>query len=182
MIPHRDREVIYGNKIKQRKGIREVFDSFFKKEKFDCIFEIGTGNGLFSTYFADKAIQINSSFVTFDIKDIPNKTKDIIKDLNGIFINKDINDDHLIEESLMSNKKCLILNDGALKVPGFIRFSKVLKKKDILLTHDYYSNKKPGFGIVVYDDIKESINENNLKIIYEDIFLKYFLWLCVRRS
>jgi hypothetical protein len=180
MIPFDEREIIYGVKIKQRKGIIGVFDSFFKEEKFDCIFEIGTGKGALSIYFSNEANKMKSSFVTFDIKDIKDDVKNNIKISNGIFINEDFNDSNLIEESLMGNKKCLILNDGGLKLPGFIKFSKLLKKKDILLTHDYYGNAEPGVGSITDADIKECVNENNLEIIYKDIFLERFLWLCVR--
>ena len=181
MIPHDERETILGRKVKQWKGIMKVFDSFFKRERFDCIFEIGTGNGLFSIYFANKADIMGCSFITFDIKNISNDVKDLIRMSNGVFINEDINDNNLIEKSLITNNKCLILNDGALKIPGFIKFSKLLKKGDILLTHDYYKNEESGYGIITYGDIKECIDENNLEIIYKDIFLKHFLWLCVRR-
>lgn len=174
----KNKEKYKGRFIKQVKGVVDVFDSFFKKEKFKNIVEIGTGNGVFSTYIAAKAKSINSSFTTFDIKPIGAKIKKELVDLNANVFTCDVNKNCDIEDIISSDGRCLILNDGGLKVPQFFRFSKLVKKDDIILTHDYYKNGKSAGGSIVIEDVKECIKDNNLKIINEKMFDK-FLWLCV---
>ena len=49
----KDKEIYKGRTIKQVKGIIKIFDSFFEKEKFQNIIEIGTGNGVFSPLVSD---------------------------------------------------------------------------------------------------------------------------------
>jgi len=174
----KDKEIYKGRTIKQVKGIIKIFDSFFEKEKFQNIIEIGTGNGVFSTYFADKAKSINSSFTTFDIRPINAKIKKELKDLNANIFTCDINKNYHIEDIVLSEGRCLVLNDGGLKVPQFLRFSKLIKKDDIILTHDYYKNGKSIAGRIVIEDVEDCINENNLEIIKENLFDEA-IWLCV---
>jgi len=175
----KDKEIYKGKTIKQVKGIIKVFDSFFKKEKFENIVEIGTGNGVFSTYLASKAKSINSSFTTFDIKPIGGKIKKELADLNAKVFTCDINTNYHIEDIILSKGRCLILNDGGLKVPEFHRFAKVMKKGDIMLSHDYYKGReKSSAGTVIILDVEDCINENNLEIIKEKLFDEA-IWLCV---
>ena len=86
----KDKEIYKGKTIKQVKGITKVFDSFFKKEKFKNIIEIGTGNGAFSIYFAIKAKQMNALFTTIDIKNLNVNTKQDLLNLNSNIIKCDI--------------------------------------------------------------------------------------------
>ena len=60
----KDKEKYKGRFTKQVKGVIDVFDSFFEIEKFDNIVEIGSGNGVFSTYLAGKAKDTKSLFLT----------------------------------------------------------------------------------------------------------------------
>jgi hypothetical protein len=90
----------------------------------------------------------------------------------------DINKNSYIEDIVCREGRCLILNDGGLKVPQFFRFSKLIKKDDIILTHDYYKNEKPAGGVIVPEDVEEYIKNNNVEIINEKMF-DAFLWLCV---
>jgi hypothetical protein len=174
----KNKEKYKGSYIKQVIGIIDVFDSFFEREKFKNIVEIGTGNGVFSTYFAAKAKDINSSFTTFDIRSVSPKMKQELINLDAEIIICDINKNSYIEDIICREGRCLILNDGGLKVPQFFRFSKLIKKDDIILTHDYYKNEKPAGGVIVPEDVEEYIKNNNVEIINEKMF-DAFLWLCV---
>ena len=174
----KNKETYKGKIIKQVKGIVKIFDSFFEKEKFDHIIEIGTGNGAFSIYFASKAHEMGASFITYDIKRISSKIKKELTSRNAKVVTCDINKNTDIDD-ILKNGRCLILNDGGLKVPEFHRFSKILKKDDIMMSHDYYKGRTTSSGgTVIISDVKEYIQENNLEVINEKMFDK-FLWLCV---
>ena len=174
----KNKEIYKGKVIKQVRGIVKIFDRFFEKEKLDHIVEIGTGNGAFSIYFASKAHEMGSSFITYDIKRISSKIKKEITARNAKVITCDINENTYIDD-ILKNGRCLILNDGGLKVPEFHRFSKIMKKDDIMMSHDYYKGRtQSSGGTVILSDVKECIQENNLEVINEKMFDK-FLWLCV---
>jgi hypothetical protein len=175
----KDKEVYKGQTIKQVRGIIKVFDKFFEKEKFDHIVEIGTGNGVFSIYFALKAYEMGADFITFDIKAISPKVKKEITGLGAQVIICDITNDVGIDIIIKKPGRCLLLNDGGLKVPEFLRFVKIIKKDDIIMTHDYYKGRKEiSGGTITMGEAKNSINKNKLNVIYEKEFDDY-LWLCV---
>ncbi len=171
----------WGVTLKQVSGVLETFDLFFKKEKFDQIIEIGTGNGAFTLFIANHASKMGASVITFDIKDPEPSIKEELKKLNVEVVKQDINENIEIEEKIKYDGRCLILNDGGLKVPQFVRFAKLIKPNDILLTHDYYKNRSPAKGIIIIDDVAEDIKDNILKVIYRSLF-DSFLWLCVKKE
>lgn len=174
----KEKEIYKGKIIKQKKGIIKVFDSFFKKDKFVNIVEIGTGTGVFSTYFAFRAKEMGASFTTYDIKSISNKIKKELIELGTNVVTCDVNKDTAIEDIIANEGRLLLLNDGGLKIPQFLRFGKLIKKDDIILSHDYYKNREVSSGIIIIEDVKECVEKNNLEIINEELFDNY-LWLCV---
>lgn len=175
----KDKERYHGRLIKQVRGIISIFDSFFEKNKFDNIVEIGSGNGAFSIYFAEKSKDMNFSFTTIDIRPINSKIRKELVELGANVLTGDINVNTHIEDIVKEKGRCLILNDGGLKVPQFIRFSKLIKEDDIILTHDYYKNRKtPVAGVIVMKDVEEYIKKYQLQIINEKMFDES-LWLCV---
>lgn len=177
----KNKEFYRGKTIKQVRGIVGVFDTFFEKEKFDHIIEIGTGNGAFSIYFAIKSNEMGAKFTTYDIKKISSETQRKLKSHNAKVVTCDINKNADIEAIIKSEGRCLILNDGGLKVPEFHRFSKVMKKNDIIMTHDYYKDRKKILaGTVVLSEVINSISKYSLQIINESLFDSY-LWLCVTK-
>jgi len=178
----KDKELYKGKVIKQVKGIVDVFDKFFKKESFDTIVEIGSGNGIFSTYIAKKANEKNASFTTFDIKLVSKQAKKELSDLGANIITGNITKNTYVEELIKAKGRCLILNDGGLKVPEFHRFAKIMKKYDIMMTHDYYKGREEkSAGTVVISEVEDCIKDDKLKVIYEKIFEKH-LWLCVTKE
>lgn len=178
----KNKEVYKGKTIKQVRGITKVFDTFFEKEKFDNIVELGTGNGVFSIYLASKAREMGAKFITFDIKDINKKVKKEIIDLGGSITTCDITDDIGIDIIIERKDRCLLLNDGGPKLPEFLRFARVIKNGDIMMTHDYYKGReKTSNGTITLGEVKDSIIENELNIIYEKLFDDY-LWFCVSKG
>jgi len=178
----KNKEVYKGTPIKQVRGIVKIFDVFFENEKFDHIVEIGTGNGGFSIYFASKAHEMKAKFTTYDIKKISPKTQRKLESYNTIVVVCDINKNTDIEAIIKSEGRCLILNDGGLKTPEFHRFSKVMKKNDIMMSHDYYKDRKEVLaGTIVLSEVINSISTYSLQIINESLFDSY-LWLCVTKT
>lgn len=177
-MPRNERDYYNRLHIKQIKGTLEVFDRFFEMYQFRNIIEIGTGNGGFSTYIVDKIKDKETSFITCDIRTIKKRIKKHLLDNGATVITGDVNENDLLEEIVKSEGRCLILNDGALKLPQFVRFSKVMKPKDIMLTHDYYRDRKSASGIITAKNVRKCRKRNNLKVIHEDMF-EDFIWLCV---
>ena len=173
---------IYKNvETQQRKGVIEKFDKFFDIEKFDTIIEIGTGNGAFSVYIAEISKKYGWDFYTYDIIDRKNKetTKELNKCGAKVFI-QDV-DKTDIEGIIKSGKRCLILNDGKVKINDFKRLSPSLKKDDIILSHDYYKNKDNyGPSYMSLNAVQGHIKKHNLKVVYENLFEKH-IWLCVKK-
>jgi len=176
----KDKEVYLGKTIKQVRGITNVFDKFFEKEKFENVIEIGSGNGVFSIYFAKMCNESGSSFCTYDIKNFKDKeTIKMLNELNAKIYIRDADKCKKIEPLVKEDGRCLILNDGAYKVPQIARFGKIMKSGDIIISHDYYKDEDTSRGgTVVPKDFSSTIKEYNLKVIYEDLFDDY-LWVCM---
>lgn len=171
-----------GKKIKQVKGVTEIFDSFFEKELFDNIIEIGSGTGTFSIYFASKAKDMKASFITCDIKKINRANIKELESLDAIIITDDANQNNKIREHVLSSGRNLILNDGD-KFRSFITYGPMLKIKDYMFIHDYYYKEKFIFdGLASWDDLENNMKKFNLNISkYTKVFRNY-LWLCVTKS
>lgn len=177
-----NKEKYIGVTIKQVKGVLSLFDSFFELEKFDNIIEIGTGNGGFSSYIAQKCMEMHAEFTTYDINkiNIPH-IEQHLKILNVNVITKDVNDDELIEKLLKYGGRCLLLIDGALKSPQFNRFAKIIKPNDIMMAHDYYRDEiQSEYGTFVLTEVQDAITENNLEIVYSGF--ENYLWLSVKKG
>ena len=167
-----------GLRVKQIKGTLEVFDKFFEMYEFQNIIEIGTGNGAFSTYVVDSVKDKDTKFATCDIRRIKKRIHNYLVENGATVITCDVNKDNTLVDIVKSDGRCLILNDGALKLPQFVRFAKIMKPNDIMLTHDYYRKRESAAGIITMDNVRKCINKNDLKVIHGDMF-EDFIWLCV---
>ena len=168
--------------MKQDKKVILSFDKFFGWERFDTVIEIGTLPGGFALYLQDMSKEYKFDFYTFDIR-IP--TSIILKKFidNRIkFINEDaMTSEFLIESVVNENNRVLILNDGGLKVPVFKKIIRFMKKKDMILTHDYHCDLKQScLGNIVIDDIIDDLKDAHMICCYHDLFDKY-LWLCCEK-
>jgi cephalosporin hydroxylase len=178
----KDKETYKGKKIKQVKGIVEIFDSFFEKEKFDNIIEIGSGVGVFSIYFASKARDMKASFITCDVKMLGKQIRNELKSFDTNIITGDVNKNDYVKKVVSDSGRCLILNDGD-KFNSFNTYGPKLKPGDYMFIHDYYYMKKGIFdGLATWDDFEKGIKKFNLIISdYTEIFKKY-LWMCIKRG
>jgi len=176
-----NKEKYIGVTIKQVKGIFPLFDSFFELEKFDHVVEIGTGNGGFSSYIAQKCFDMKSKFTTYDINKINNPhIEKHLQILNVNVITKNVNDDKHIEDIIKNDGRCLLLIDGALKTPQFNKFASLIKVNDIIMTHDYYKDETVSeYGTFVFSEVEQAIDDNNLTIVYKAF--DNYLWLCVEK-
>uniref|UniRef100_A0A6M3J1K3 Putative cephalosporin hydroxylase n=1 Tax=viral metagenome TaxID=1070528 RepID=A0A6M3J1K3_9ZZZZ len=183
MILHRAKYNGFG--MKQIEGTLQVFNEFFKKEKFDTVIEIGTVPGGFALFLADKSKEFGFRFITIDIREPNKKILLLIRKSNGFFVNEDALHSNIIIKNLyMQNNRVLILNDGGLKEPIFAKYIGMLKRNDFLLTHDYYpwineTVDKDSGGISMLT-VKDLIDKFNIEVKYEKLFDK-FLWLCCRK-
>tara|TARA_S200002703_G_scaffold110160_1_gene95860 strand:- start:523 stop:1089 length:567 start_codon:yes stop_codon:yes gene_type:complete len=164
----------YNNiRAQQRPEVFSVFDEFFKEnDDIDQIVELGTSSGGLSEYLYEKSIELNSSFVTYDInprRRSPQLNRKILCRIIDTFSpqgQKEIN------SLLKSPKKTLLLCDGGDKSREVNLFSKSLKSGDIIMAHDYsptkeyfeehMRNKIWNWHEIEDDHIKQSIEENNL--------------------
>lgn len=171
-----EREKYNGIGMKQKKGIIEVFSTFFADEKFDIIIEIGTGSGAFSVIIAEKAKEMRSKFYTFDIKLPELSMMRRLTKLGVIFSKESIDSNNIIEDIINNNpnSRLLILND-ALKEKHLKRFAEVIKPGDCILSHDYGTE-------YTIKDVNAVLKKNNLKVSYEKLFRPEFLWLCCIKS
>lgn len=175
----KDREAYLGHGTKQVKGVIKSFDGFFNKEKFQHIIEIGSGNGVFSTYIASKAKEMGSSFITYDLKPLPKKVKGQLLDLGGVFVTDDVNNhtDEIID-MIKHPGRTLLMIDGADKSGPFLFFIKHLKENDIIISHDYYKEENDDIKrIVAIHTEYVDLNGVCVDILYKKLFDDY-LWLC----
>jgi hypothetical protein len=180
----KDRETYNGRLTKQLKGVIPKFDKFFKKEKFKSIIEIGTGNGIFSTYISKNAKEMGASFITYDVKAIAKDIKQQLDELGCIVIRDDINNRREeIIAMIQKPERCLLLIDGADKTEPVEFFLEFLKKDDILLSHDYYKQDGDYLSKLFYIHTRHiDLNVfNDIDVIYRDLFSDY-LWLCMKRN
>ena len=174
----------------QVKNIKEFFEFFLKKEKFDTIIELGTSlAGL--TYIIDDICVENSlskKIHTFDFsyKDYVDSQ---LKDRNIEY--------HIMDETteefknyvirLINNGgKVLLLCDGGNKVREFNTYAPFLKPGDVIMCHDYAHSSEdfikiknelnwPAGSESDYDSIKNVVEIEGLIPYYYDEF-KSVLW------
>lgn len=179
----------------QVKNIKEFFEFFLKKEKFDTIIELGTSlAGL--TYIIDDICVENSlskKIHTFDFsyKDyVDNQLKDrnieyhIMDETTEEFKN-------YVIRLINNGGKVLLLCDGGNKINEFNFYSDYIKNGDLIMAHDYahddfvfekeIKNKIWNWYETKYSDIQDSIKRNNL-VKYEDIDFEKAAWCCFKKN
>jgi|WetSurSiteA1Bulk_404760.scaffolds.fasta_scaffold02221_6 hypothetical protein len=174
-----ERQLYMGQGTKQVKGILKRFEKFFRKQEFKNIIEIGSGNGVFSTYIASKAKEMGSSFITYDLKPVSTQIRNHLESLGFTVVTDDVNK-HIDEivEIIKKPERCLVMIDGADKSGPFLYFIKFLKENDIILSHDYYKEEDDNIRRIVGIHMEYvDLNGVDVDIIYKDLFDNY-LWLC----
>lgn len=179
-----DKRMIYKNiRTKQMVGVTSVFDKFFIKEQFDTVIELGTGNGGFTLYIAEKCSKIKADFYTFDIRQIINSASlKKLKQLGGTFLKEDTNKTDRVKDFIKNSGRVLILNDGD-KITSFNIYGPLLKPGDYMFIHDYYYEEPAIFdGVATWDDFKDGMEKFNLVISSYTKVFKNYLWMCIKRN
>jgi cephalosporin hydroxylase len=178
-----DKRMIYKNiSTKQIKGVTKAFDQFFIKEQFDTVIELGTGNGGFTLYIAEKCNEMKADFYTFDIRRIINSDViSSIKQLGGVFFKEDTNKTDRVRNFIKDGGRILVLNDGD-KINSFNIYCPLLKSDDYMFIHDYYYKIPSIFdGVGTWDDFENGLVTHNLSVSnYTKMFEKY-LWMCIKK-
>lgn len=175
---------------------KNPFEKLIKEIKPELIIEIGTGQGGFSIFLNDLTtrLKLKCKQITYDI----NNNNDIILKYNQTTNNtiefhiKDIFDDiDYLTELINSSGTTLILCDGGNKVKEFQTFSKLIKKDDFIMGHDYAETTQ-FFDDHIYrkiwnwlelsgESIQEDIKKNNLIHYMKEEFSK-IVWICMKKS
>lgn len=170
--------VVEGIKLSQSPAALSAFSVIIKT--FDCIIELGTFKGGLSCWLEENK-RNDAFFKTFDINpnviEIPEHKK----------INIGIGDtlSSIVEEEIKGYineyNRVLILCDGGDKIKEFKLYSKLLKSGDAIMLHDYeHENEEYKYYQKLsnwhwpsessFNEIKESVEKNNLQEYYYDLF------------
>jgi len=168
---------------KQMKGVVNVFNKFFIKEQFNTVIELGTGNGGFTLYIAEKCNEMKADFYTFDIRQIINAASlKKLKQFGGTFFKEDTNKTDRVKNFIKDSGRILILNDGD-KITSFNIYGPLLKPGDYMFIHDYYYKEPSIFdGVATWDDFKNGIEKFNLVISSHTKLFKNYLWMCIKKG
>lgn len=163
-------------------GTFDFFRKLIDVECFDVVIEIGTAKGALSLFLADN---FNIPIYSYDIL-IPESIDKFKLRSNLFFKNKDVFEDVDLIEMFKSQNKVLLLCDGGNKIKEFNYFSDFLTVGDFIMAHDYFESKrlydksKWGSCEIVFNDIKDSCNRNNIKKVYKKS--KDFFWFCGQKK
>jgi cephalosporin hydroxylase len=181
-IKKEDRMIYQNIHTKQMKGVTKAFDQFFIKEQFDTVIELGTGNGGFTLYIAEKCNEMKANFYTFDIRQIISSASlKKLKQFGGTFFKEDTNKTDRIKNFIKDDGRILILNDGD-KINSFNIYCHLLKLDDYMFIHDYYYKIPSIFdGVGTWEDFENGLVTYNLSVSnYTKMFEKY-LWMCIKK-
>jgi cephalosporin hydroxylase len=172
----------------QTKDAWTMFEQFLLNEKFERVFEIGTGMGGLTQFIDDfsKDNKIDTEILTVDIKPvneslINNNVKCLQLDVTNV------QNLSRLDTFLRTNKKLLILCDGGNKPKEFNLFAKYIKVGDFIMAHDYaisyeyfennIKNKKWDWCLISEGDIVNVCDKFNL-IDNTNIDFTKEMWVC----
>jgi hypothetical protein len=188
----------------QHEDIAQPFTELFTKIMPKQIVEIGTSSGGLTLLLRDILDNLNlqtSLIRTYDVHDNNYIKYHVNEDTKIDVIKKNIFNhtyDSLLEEEtqditnfIQQSGPTVVLCDGGSKKNEFNIFSKILKKGDIIMAHDYastqeyflshISNKIWNWHEINDEDIRQACAENNL-IPYMDTEFKNVVWVCKQKN
>lgn len=139
---------INGHACQQHHNVYSIFYNLINKEQPDRILEIGTSLGGFTAYLhmLCKDLRLNTYIRSYDIHsrpwftDLINQGVDIR--IKNVFYNNYTIIDDSIKKMITEPGKIIILCDGGNKIGEFNVLSPYLKKDDLIMAHDYASDKE----------------------------------------
>jgi cephalosporin hydroxylase len=178
-----------------------IFEEFFKQNKIDTIIEIGTAYGGFSLFLEDMTKQYGTRIISYDIcrvEDMPiheasptkiQRSQHLLNSTVDYRIKNTYADEVIqeIEDIILTGGRCVVFCDGGDKDKEINIYASKIKAGDFIFSHDYAKNieyysqhiqsKYWSWVDCMYPDIKESIESNNIKEYYPEIFEKA-AWFC----
>jgi predicted O-methyltransferase YrrM len=158
------------------------------------IIEIGTFKGgltvIIDTYA--KLFDLDYTLTTFDIKDrlIQEETKAIFRECGIDFVLENTlskTGHEKIKSIIEDDAICLIFCDGGNKTKEISDFSKLMKKKDIILGHDYgynsvsFSKKEWTAFELSFNGIRDAFHNNGLTFLLKSE-MEESVWFCAERE
>jgi cephalosporin hydroxylase len=173
----------FGLKCQQNKYALQLIDEIFNEFKPELIVELGARTGGLSVFLSLYAFNKNIECLIFenDPQCTPLKYESIINFLKSTILYDDVYSENTINliKNKMQNKKSVIFCD-AIKTKDFNTYGALLKSGDIILAHDYAHDKEDFKDIeknkiwmhneIIYSDIKEVCESNNLVYLDHDLF------------
>lgn len=173
----------FGLKCQQNKYALQLIDEIFNEFPPELIVEFGARTGGLSVFLSLYAFNKKIECLIFenDPKCIPLEYENIITFLKGTILYKDVYSEESITlvKNKMQNKKTVIFCD-AIKTKDFNTYGNFLKSGDIILAHDYAHDAEDYRDIernkiwihneIVYADIKDTCEKNNLIYLDYDLF------------
>lgn len=174
------KKAIYqGRMCHQKAGALQVFARFFERETFDKVIELGTGNGVFTSFLVRQGISHGFETHSFDVVKIrDSETWRKITDLGGkIYLQDVLSKANRAVIKLLEEGRILLLCDNGNKIKEWHFYSPYLKESDVIMAHDYF----PG-GIHTKEATTHSrrvwksieIRDANVKKINEKLNLQPF--------
>lgn len=193
-LEHNDSISVYGNwGAQQNPNTFETFFYFLEEIKPVRILEIGTSIGGLTSFLNHtvKLLDINCKIISYDIVELnwynDMRSEGIDVRIENIFSNdyKELKSE--VIDFIKQEGRTLILCDGGNKIGEFNILSDVMKVDDIIMAHDYSSNKEIfetkiknkiwNWCEIVDEDIKDAVVRNNL-IPYKQEIFDNIVWVC----
>ncbi len=186
-----------GRSAQQSHNVYQIFYDFIKEIKPSRILEIGTALGGFTEFLkiVIDELNLNTKILSYDISERPWYNEMIDKGID-VRVENIFNDDWTgvkleVENFIKEDGITIVLCDGGWKIGEFRVLSKLIKKSDFILAHDYsYSkevynteikNKIWNWCEIVESDIEQSVIENDLKSYNQHIFSQA-VWVCKKKN
>lgn len=180
-----------GMGLQQRQEVMGIFSTLLKNITPERVIEVGTGHGGLTMFIKDQ-LPNGKEIYSFDIVEtnIHNPLKE-----NGVILNyvnifkDDVQDWNCYElknewEHLFNKSPKIVICDGGHKKGEFNGLAKYLLKGDIIMLHDYCTDKDLFNSLNVwnwlecqYSDIQSSVERFNLQPYMQDEFLNV-AWGC----
>ena len=136
-----DSQICPGIRAQQHPGAYYALHEFFSRNKFDCLIEIGTGQGGLTKFLHTTipGIKIHS----FDVRQPEGFNLEQLSSYPNLsFYNLDCFAEDTIKkiQELTANKKTCWMFDGADKNKEFNTYNPIARPEDLLLLHDFARN------------------------------------------
>jgi cephalosporin hydroxylase len=182
-----------GHTAQQSHNVYQVFYDFISEVKPNRILEIGTALGGFTEFLKiiSDELKLNVKILSYDVFERPWYGEMIKKDID-VRVENIFNEDwsgvkQEVVDFVQQDGITIVLCDGGWKIGEFKIFSKLIKKGDYILAHDYsfskevydskIKNKIWNWCEITEKDIEESVIENSLESHNQDQFSRA-VWVC----